>query len=288
MQRPQMLCIRGVALATFLLLVLELGAQPLQEDEVRTSVLDMRQTIARSLESASVDFKVPLQILQAIAFHQSRWTQSVPTGESDVPAGYGVMGLRDDQLFGRSAAEAAQMIDRPLQHVKENTAANIRGAAALLASYADDERARGVEVNDNLETWLSVIQRFSGIRDPQLATDWTYEVFDVITKGHHEAGIDISQRAVNLPALARPEAIPSATVQGYPGATWKGTNYNYTPGPRSSASITRIVIHTIVLNGTSWSAQGALSSFKQTDSAPARTTSFAAMVKSGRLSVTPM
>ena len=236
------------------------AAQPLAKASKSTEV-EARQSIGRNLKVASVEFQVPLPILQALALYQSHWTHSVPTGESDVPAAFGVMGLRDDEVFGHNVFDAAHLINEPAQTVKEDVAANIRGAASLLASYAAEERAHGIALTDKLETWRTVVERYSGIQDPQLAGEWAAEVFQIVHDGYSGAGIDIPSTPVDMQQFARsmPTEKPVSTV-GYPQAIWKGTSYNYDPG--RTAAISRIVIHTIVLNGTSWSAVSALNSFQ--------------------------
>src|SRR4051812_35274821 len=60
--------------------------------------------------AAALKYQVPVRVLQAIAYNESRWIQRIPEptdGEPDMPTAYGVMGLRNDVFFGHSLVIAA-------------------------------------------------------------------------------------------------------------------------------------------------------------------------------------
>src|SRR5206468_592147 len=97
-------------------------------------------------------------------FVESHWVQRVPDnndGEHQPPT-YGVMGLRDDNYFGHSLKQAAKLIKTKPAKLKATNAAgalaNIRGAAALLRKYGNEEIKRGKSLQ-KLEDWNTVIAR---------------------------------------------------------------------------------------------------------------------------------
>lgn len=171
-------------------------------DSESSKLVRERRIIGRALKKASDEFNVPLAILQGIAFVQSRWTQIIPQEPSDVDCPgcgarihdiplYGVMGLRDDEHFGHSLVEAASLISETPERLKTDPIANIRGGAALLAALANEERNAGKVVDQRLETWKDVVERYSGIRSPDLAELFALDVFRVIREGYHQFAIDI-------------------------------------------------------------------------------------------------
>src|SRR3954452_22993876 len=75
------------------------------------------QQLDRMFARAGEEFGVPADLLRSIAFVDSRWSNgNVSMG--DMPAAYGVMGLRDDDWFGHSLRDAAAMIGRTSEELK--------------------------------------------------------------------------------------------------------------------------------------------------------------------------
>jgi hypothetical protein len=106
--------------------------------------------------AAAREFGVPLPVLQAVSYNETRW--EAHTGQPNAEAGYGPMNLTDltaatldaDGLSTASpryaelltapaehtAAAAAHLLGAATADVTGDEAQNIRGGAALLASYA--------------------------------------------------------------------------------------------------------------------------------------------------------
>jgi N-acetyl-anhydromuramyl-L-alanine amidase AmpD len=205
------------------------------------------------LRKASVEFDVPLPILEAVAFAESRWNQVVPSvGSSEVPPAYGVMGLRDDSWFGRSLGNAATLIEEKPEILKNDAEANARGGAAILASLAANERNHGVVVDERLESWQTVVAKYEGLHNTTLAAAYVDHIFRIMREGYAQFGIVIAPH----PDLALPAHQPRAFAQtpaGYSGAIWVGPppSNNYQVG-RGGNAITFVIMHTT--EGTAQSA----------------------------------
>src|SRR5258706_9009748 len=75
----------------------------------------------RVFADAARESGVPAELLRAIAYVETRWTQRTPgalQGDDAPPPSYGVMGLRDDDWFGHSLVDAAAMIGRTPEELK--------------------------------------------------------------------------------------------------------------------------------------------------------------------------
>jgi soluble lytic murein transglycosylase-like protein len=156
---------------------------------------------------ASNEFDVPVELLQSIAYAETRWHPHVAkgrlkkNGEPEVeveshdgmPISYGIMGLRDDAHFGRSLAQGAALIRATPEQAASDTRTNIRAAAALLAHY-------GARKNKAfpLEDWEGAVARYSGIPQPEIAQIYSYEVLSAIRQGRRGSMFEIDQKHVEM------------------------------------------------------------------------------------------
>jgi N-acetyl-anhydromuramyl-L-alanine amidase AmpD len=235
---------------------------------------------------ASAEFDVPVSILQAIGYAESRWKQIIPDGDHaegeevepathhGPPPAYGVMGLRDDALFGYSLRNAAALIGRTPDELKESAQLNIRGAAALLHYHSG-----GATRATPLELWEPAVAIYSGISDREIAEMYTYEVFNAIRSGRASENYRIRQKEVQLEKLYGSERlsllsaprrtinVPKSTYSplsiqstDYGPALWNpAPSCNYTAG--RTMAVTHVTIHTIQGSYTS-----AINWFKNCDS----------------------
>ena len=242
--------------------------------------------IDRWFAKASAEFDVPVSVLQSIGYAESRWKQIIPDGEHaegeevepavhhGPPQAYGVMGLRDDPLFGYSLRNAAALIGRTPDELKESTELNIRGAAALL-HYLSGDATRATP----LELWEPAVAIYSGISDREIAQMYTYEVFNAIRSGRASENYRIRQKEIQLEKLYGSEPlkllsaprrtidVPNSTesplsIQStdYGPALWNpAPSCNYTAG--RTMAVTHVTIHTIQGSYTS-----AINWFKNCDS----------------------
>jgi len=176
------------------------------------------------LEEASEEFDVPVELLESIAFTETRWRHIVPELEKHddddllaetvpnegrigprhlnserrkaQPSVYGVMGLRDDDHFGHSLLIAASLIGLQPEDLKRDPRQNIRGAAALLSAYGE-----GKTRSTSIEQWEDALTRYSGIPQPRIAEMHTYDVLNSIISGRSSERFSIRQRELDLVAV---------------------------------------------------------------------------------------
>ncbi len=189
------------AFVTSLLLVLTLGGglgrTSAAHAGTRAGAQDRRMAV---MAAAAREFRVPFRLLLAISYVQTRWE---PMGDApSVNGGYGLMGLTaanppaqsargDGSLPGPGNASAGQPgstlpLAARLLRVSPATVAgderqNVRGAAAVLASYA--RRLGHGALPASLSGWYGAVAEFEGARTTQVAQIFGDEVFQVLRRG---------------------------------------------------------------------------------------------------------
>lgn len=116
-------------------------------------------TIQKYFNQASRESGVPVSLLMVIGQIENNWTQTGPT----IDRGWGVMHLVQNN-YCNTLGEAAELIGVSDQVLKDDARQNIRGAAALIAEYAGEEKASFNKLDD----WFPAIARFSGLINPEL------------------------------------------------------------------------------------------------------------------------
>lgn len=156
---------------------------------------------------ASAEFNVPVELLESIAYAETRWHPHVlkgrkkNTGEPEVeveshdgmPPSYGIMGLRDDPYFGHSLSQGAALIRVTPEVAASDTRSNIRAAAALLSQYG----ARKTRAFP-LEDWEDALARYSGIPQREIGQIYTYEIYTAIRQGRASDQFKVGQRHVEM------------------------------------------------------------------------------------------
>ncbi|HEY8375825.1 MAG TPA: N-acetylmuramoyl-L-alanine amidase [Nannocystis sp.] len=192
---------------------------------------------------AAAEFDVPMQVLQAVSYAETQW--QMVTGEVEFdgqePA-YGIMGLR-----GAHLELGASLIAATPEQVKTDRRTNIRAAAAVLRSYADDldiDRA-------DLGAWAPAIATLSGIAVEEALINYIHH--DVY--GPIRGGITVRDLAGSPVAHLQPEAdvIPDFTAPtepnlapgpDYSGSIWRPSP-NYSSRPAGTVGkVSMIIIHT--------------------------------------------
>ncbi|MFZ4620134.1 MAG: N-acetylmuramoyl-L-alanine amidase [Bacteroidota bacterium] len=163
-----------------------------------------REMYDRYFEQAGAEFGVPADLLRGISFAETRWTHmrwnenDLTSSCTGMPRVYGVMGLWDNEYFGHSLKEAAAMIGRPVQELKESPLQNIRGGAALLKKYFSEfPKPDGFE-NGSIEQWQNAVAKFSGFPQEEISAKRGLEVYSVLSNGYHRDRISISQRPIQI------------------------------------------------------------------------------------------
>src|SRR2546421_3636555 len=144
---------RAVALAVLSLAPINFAFAadpPKTDDELRreAAIADSTRrmtepTYPALLEKAAQEFNVPADVLKGIAFAETRWAHLTwPPGETvspenGMPRPYGIMSLWDNSFLGHSLPEAAKMIGKDVEELKQDPLQNMRGAAALLRKIHD-------------------------------------------------------------------------------------------------------------------------------------------------------
>ena len=160
-------------------------------------------------QEASKEFNVPVELLESIAYAETRWRSHVPKGmlkkngepeieiEPDphhgMPPTYGIMGLRNDTYFGTSLTQGAALIRVAPEVAITDVRSNIRAAAALLAQYGAKKTR-----NFPIEDWEEAVARYSGIPQREIAQIYSYEILTAIRQGRESADFKVSQRHVEM------------------------------------------------------------------------------------------
>jgi hypothetical protein len=178
--------------------------------------------------AAAAEFGVPESVLLGVSYLESRW--NVNAGTPSTSAGYGPMHLTDVEAANaggthhddgaedprgddarpallpdagendvsapalHTLAVASSLIDVDAATLRTDPAQNIRGGAALLASY---QRDLGVS-SDKPGDWYGAVARYSGATDTGAARTFAAEVYKTITTG--AARVTDDGQRVSLPA----------------------------------------------------------------------------------------
>jgi hypothetical protein len=234
----------GLARALALPLILACACAGEDEAErTKQTDVDAMTALDREFADAADEFGVPVDLLKAIGFVETRW--EMVRGEAELeglaPAA-GVMALRGDAL-----ARGAELAGVSAEAAASEREENIRAAAALMAELAAEE---AIDVGE-LAAWAPVVAALSGIEDPDGQAEQVQRVYAVLREGIAAGELAASIEAIDVePDFIEPRGAPRATVD-YPGAIWRPSpNYN----SRGGASVHLIVIHTCEGSYTScWS-----------------------------------
>ncbi|WP_051816245.1 transglycosylase SLT domain-containing protein [Streptomyces sp. NRRL WC-3744] len=157
--------------------------------------------LQRAFATASAEYKVPQSVLMAVAYQQTAW--EAHRGHHSTTGGYGPLELTDvttDMVSGGPAgmagrAEAEELAEGAAQHtlqaaakltgltteeLRDDPASNIRGGAALLASYQEQLNGR---TSDNPGDWYGAVARYSRSTERRGATAFADRVFATMKKG---------------------------------------------------------------------------------------------------------
>ncbi|MFI5804686.1 N-acetylmuramoyl-L-alanine amidase [Streptomyces sp. NPDC051561] len=174
-------------------------------------------TLQQEFDAAAARYRVPPSVLLGVSYLQSRW--DTHAGAPSATGGYGPMHLTDarsrsPQLASGDGmlAQAATLTGMPVERLRSDPAANVRGGAALLAAA---QRKAGGELSEDPADWYGAVARFAGSDDPAAARAYADEVFSVIRAGQRrttDSGEPVALPAA--PAVATPVAPRSAPANG--------------------------------------------------------------------------
>ncbi len=212
-------------------------AVPTTPEDAPTTTLDVM------FEDAADEFGVPVALLKAIGFVETRWQMIEGHEEFEgMPPAFGILALRGERL-----ARGAELAGISVEEAKTDALSNLRAGAALLREEADKLAID----RKNLGAWAEVVARASGIDSVEAQSRYVHsEVYRAIREGvvvETEAGVlaslmptlmDASQ--INF-AVAQP-----ANVAGpdYASSIWRPSpNYNARPAGNIGVPA-MVIIHT--------------------------------------------
>lgn len=159
----------------------------------------------QAFTAAAAEFGVPVDVLKSISYNQSRWENH--DGQPSANGGYGLMHLtaalppedgRGDPerpLPQRASGPhtytldtAAAMLGVSPQELEEDDTQNIRGGAALLASYAKE--SNNGTVPTNLGDWYAATARLSNATTEEGAKAFADDVYKTIQDGVTRTTLD--------------------------------------------------------------------------------------------------
>ncbi|MCT2589010.1 amidase [Streptomyces sp. N2-109] len=240
----------GVAVAALLATVQPAGAAP--AGPAGPAGPGPSAPVNRAFSQAAEEYQVPRDLLVAVGYGETRLDSH--GGKPSHANGYGVMHLvsnphhhtleRAEELTGEGAAE-----------LKQDTAANIHGGAAVLRAYADDIGLDRAERRDPA-AWYPAVAAYGGARDDSTArlyADTVYRLLDQGIETRVPGGERVTAEAPDLaPERGKYADVPSLDGSGpaeaktrssdYPDAHWvPADSSNYSSG--RSSPISAVVVH---------------------------------------------
>lgn len=183
---------------------------------------------------AAAEFRVPANLLRAIALAETRGEMVVGEQEFEgQPAAAGAMALRGDRL-----ARGAALAGVTVAEARTQPLANVRAAAALLASWATES---GID-RDDLGAWAPLVARLSGIASTEAQAEYVHgAVYARLNSGVQAEG----RQRIAIPATVVRARFPLPTKPSfsadYAPAVWRPSpNYNSRP---AGTDISMLVIH---------------------------------------------
>lgn len=200
-------------------------------------------------QQAGAEFGVPGELLKAISYVETRW-QMVRGAEEfpGKPAAFGLMALSGERL--RIGAELAGV---RVADAQSDPLSNVRAAAALLRSYADDLGFDRLQ----LGAWAPAIAKYSGIASREGQAAYVHDdVYATLRSGAtvlRASGISATVAAMDVQPFF-PAPLPRLSASDYSAAIWRPSpNFNSRPaGPEGDVHMA--IIHTCEGSYTScWS-----------------------------------
>lgn len=192
-------------------------------------------------QRAADEFDVPVDLLKAVGYVESKWEMVEGQVEfDDLPPAFGTMALRGDNV-GRAAALLGVDVDA----VKTDRETNIRGAAALLSATADE---RAID-RDDLGAWAPAVAELAAIGHESAAITYIHDhVYGLIRNG---LVVTDSDGKVISEIEATPDVAPDYAPPGsgpvlnsnpdYAGAIFRSSP-NYSSRPAGDTGKIRMVI----------------------------------------------
>jgi len=154
---------------------------------------------------AASEFHVPVEILKALSWVESRWSDH--DGQPSVENGYGVMHLAEN-AHNRSLVEAAELLSVSPEVLKQDCLQNVRGGAAVLQAIQEN---LGIPPSDDPAQWYQAVAAYCHAADPWVAKSFADEVFEVLQKGMHGERVTLQARGAITPCKGPTKRLPQHT-----------------------------------------------------------------------------
>ncbi len=139
----------------------------------------------------AIRYNIPVDIIKSVAYVESRFRHTIPHEDHEactgMPHSFGIMGLRNDNWFGRSLIEAASLINASPEMLTQDYELNIQGAAALLSKYAEEIYIDRMDLN----SWKLVFEKYPGIPQEGVREFYSFDVLKILSEGTITNGIEI-------------------------------------------------------------------------------------------------
>ncbi|WP_299539018.1 peptidoglycan-binding protein [uncultured Streptomyces sp.] len=221
---------------------------------------DAETTLNSAFARAATAYDVPRDLLAAVGYGETHLDDH--GGAPSQANGYGVMHLASNPST-HSLERAAALTGAPVARLREDSAANILGGAAVLREHAD---ALGLGRDDrrDVDAWYTAVARYGGAEGAaaELYADAVYaflaEGIRVTTPDGESVTVPSRPVAPEKGALGAPGIAAAST--DYPSALWVPAHANNFKVGRAEA-IDKVVIHV-----TQGSYAGSISWFQNSTS----------------------
>lgn len=205
--------------------------------------------LAKAFEQAATRYGVPRDLLVGLAQSQTWFSNHLGSGGQF--HAFGVTGLSESGPSGGNLAEAAKLTKVDAEQLKGDDAANIAGAAALLAARAD-QAGLAASARDQIEAWHPVLADFSGFSSELASVQYADSVYDALAAGSGDSRVRLAQRSVEpdrhttVTTSARGQKMALGPAELKSQAGWAPADpANFTGANRpNDVPINKIIIHT--------------------------------------------
>jgi hypothetical protein len=132
-----------------------------------------------AFQQASKEFDVPRDLLVTIAYAETHFDDHA--GQPSVDNGYGLMHLVENSQT-HTLTQAAALLGVSPEVLKTDTPQNIRGGAALLRTYANEQGLNDLTRKDMTE-WHPVVARYSNATMEEISTLYADEAYTLLNNG---------------------------------------------------------------------------------------------------------
>lgn len=256
------------SLLLVIIVLLGFGLYQLIEYNIR-----LAHPLATAFEQASSESQVPVALLEAVAYAETRFDMHDVQGNTEGPGAYGIMNLLSSKKGPDPLGRAAKELGVSQLKIKTDAATNIRAGAILLKDDALQLSAHKT-LPTSLNGWRGAVALYSGVQARYLLNLYVGQVYKALHNGFKVQTvsgetIELAAQSVTIQPLATNELPPTlakvpagCTMDNkvdYPGAVdcilnpaqhdctkVPGTNApcSYLPANRpKDMTITNVVIH---------------------------------------------